>query len=215
MVNKFLKIALWDGEKNESEITLPEKIFGVTASDKLLAQYVRVYLNNLKPGTALTKTRHFVIGSTRKIYKQKGTGRARHGDIKAPIFVGGGTAHGPINLKRPLFLPKKMRRKALFYSLSLKAKEKKIWVLANSYVNKISKTEDAVGMLKKVFSDKKDKRKGVFILPHNDNSKKYFRNIEDLDIKEGCDLNAYLVLKNQKLIFTESSIKELEKIFIK
>jgi len=107
------------------DAAFPKEIFAVKASDKLLSQYVYVYLNNLKKGRHKTKTRGEVAGSTRKIYRQKGTGRARHGDIKAPIFVGGGVAFGPTGQYRRLKLTKKMRRKALFYALSLKLKEKK------------------------------------------------------------------------------------------
>src|SRR3989344_4073637 len=76
-------------------VTLPVKVFGVKADPALLAQAVRIYLGNQRKSSAKTKTRAEVEGSTRKIYRQKGTGRARHGSIRAPIFVGGGIAHGP------------------------------------------------------------------------------------------------------------------------
>ena len=116
-------ILLYSTEGTKSgEIDVPSEIFDVTASDKLLAQYVRVYLANQRQGTNKVKTRSEVKGSTRKIYRQKGTGRARHGAKTAPIFVGGGVAHGPRLRSFKLKLNKKQRRKALYYSLTLMKK---------------------------------------------------------------------------------------------
>ena len=98
--------------KEKGAAELPKEIFTVEASPKLLAQYVRVYLVNRRQGTASTKTRGEVSGSTRKIYKQKGTGKARHGDIKAPIFTGGGVVGGPKPQDYSLKLNKKQTKKA-------------------------------------------------------------------------------------------------------
>src|SRR3989338_9847754 len=106
---------------------MPKEIFAVEASPRLLAQYVRVYLANRRQGTASAKTRAEVKGSTRKIYKQKGTGKARHGDIKAPIFIGGGVVGGPIPRDFSLKFNKKQKRKVLFYALTLKLKQKDIF----------------------------------------------------------------------------------------
>src|SRR3989338_10897476 len=98
--------------KEEKTIELPKDIFSVSANPSLLAQAVRVYLVNQRQGNVKVKTRSEVIGSTRKIYRQKGTGKARHGAIKAPIFVGGGVAHGPKQKDYNLKFNKKMRKKA-------------------------------------------------------------------------------------------------------
>lgn len=103
------------------ESSLPEVLFGQKVNDALLAQAVRVYRARLRQGNANTKTRGEVAGSTRKIYKQKGTGRARHGSIKAPVFVGGGTVHGSRSHAFDLEMPITMRRKALISALSLRA----------------------------------------------------------------------------------------------
>src|SRR3989338_4919632 len=125
-----LTIPVYDlNGKEKGTVELAKEIFAVEASPKLLAQYVRVYLANRRQGTASTKTRGEITGSTRKIYKQKGTGRDRHGDIKAPIFVGGGTVGGPKPRDYSLKFNKKQTKKALFYSLSLKFKEQGIFGL--------------------------------------------------------------------------------------
>src|SRR5207248_616028 len=98
--------------KASGKVSLPKEIFAETVNKKLLAQAVRVYLANKRQGNASTKTRGEVEGSTRKIYRQKGTGNARHGSIRAPIFVKGGIVHGPRPRDFSLGLSKKMRRKA-------------------------------------------------------------------------------------------------------
>jgi large subunit ribosomal protein L4 len=92
-------------------MTLPEAVFGAKPNKALIAQAVRVYLANQRQGNASTKTRGEVIGTTKKIYRQKGTGRARHGAAKAPIFVGGGIAHGPHPHDFSMDFPKKMKQK--------------------------------------------------------------------------------------------------------
>src|SRR3989344_7204583 len=104
--------------KEKGSLSLPKEAFSVDVNKALLAQAVRVYQSNQRQGTASTKTRGEVVGSTRKIYRQKGTGRARHGDIKAPIFVGGGVAHGPKSANYRKSISQKMRRIALLGALS-------------------------------------------------------------------------------------------------
>jgi len=116
------------GEKT-GKINLPKEIFGIETSSELIAQAVRVYLANQRTARAKTKTRGGTGGSGRKIWRQKGTGRARHGDKQAPIFVGGGIAHGPKGVLKRLMITKKMRRKALLGVLSEKVKEKRLLVV--------------------------------------------------------------------------------------
>jgi len=109
---------------------LPKELFGAKINSVLMAQAVRVYLANQRLGTASTKTRGEVDGSTRKIYRQKGTGRARHGGIRAPIFVKGGIAHGPKPRDYSLLLSKNMRIAALRSALSAKVKAGEVAVIA-------------------------------------------------------------------------------------
>ena len=115
-----LKQSVYDTKGNLAEsIVLPKEIFDVKVNDPLMAQAVRVYLANQRRGTVKTKSRGEVKISTRKIYRQKGTGRARHGAASAPIFVGGGIAFGPRQRDYSLKLNQKMKKAALFIQLSL------------------------------------------------------------------------------------------------
>lgn len=135
-----------------AEFELPEQIFGQEVNDALIAQAVRVYRARLRQGNANTKTRGEVAGSTRKIYKQKGTGRARHGSIKAPVFVGGGTVHGPRSHDFDLELPVTMKRKALISALSMKSE--KVSGLKN-VIDFSGKTSDVnKGLMELVGNDK-------------------------------------------------------------
>ncbi len=109
---------------------LPEEIFGLEVKPQLLAQAVRVYLANQRQGTQNAKTRAEVERTRKKLYRQKGTGGARHGDRKAPIFVGGGVAFAPKPRDYSLALSKKMRRLALYGALSAQAKAGNLKVIA-------------------------------------------------------------------------------------
>jgi len=192
-----------------NDITLPKAIFAVKASAKLLSQYVYVYLNNTKKGFSHTKTRSQVTGSTRKIARQKGTGRARHGDIKAPIFVGGGVAFGPLGLRRKLKLTKKMRRKALFASLTNKLQENKIILIKDLALAKIKKTKQAQSLLDK----SKFTNPLILVLPHQCQQAIYFQNLPQVKVNEPCSLNAYKVMQASSLIFTEKALSEFISLF--
>lgn len=203
------------GEK-ESKISLSSEIFAAKVNTVLIAQAVRVYLANQRQGTISTKTRAEVSGSTRKIYKQKGTGRARHGDIKAPIFIGGGTAHGPHPRDFSLVMPKIMKRKALFGALSQKLEKGE--VIAVSGLEKIDKkTKDMIKVLTnlKMVGDKKQE-KILLVTPKVINNLQLAgRNIESLDFKLANLLNAYEILNHKKILFLESSFPVLENTFLK
>jgi large subunit ribosomal protein L4 len=130
-----------------SDYTLP-KNFQLDVNLDLLAQAKRVYEDGAHPGLRKAKTRSEVIRTKKKVYKQKGTGGARHGSKNAPIFVGGGVAHGPRPLRRVLELPKKMKEVALNMAVALKAKNGEV-VLVDG-VKKIGKTNEAASFLSKV-----------------------------------------------------------------
>lgn len=214
MVKRGFKLPVLGSESTQKELELPKEIFALSSSPKLLAQYVRVYLARFYRPTSVTKTRSEVQGSTRKIYRQKGTGRARHGDIKAPIFVGGGIAHGPVNVRKTLKINKKMRRKALFVSLSEKLKKGNIFLLDDKLIEKINKTKMVCELFSKILN-RQELKDTVLVLPHSLSNKKYFQNIDGLLPIEVCNLNAYLVLKNKTIIFTVNALDELKKRFIK
>jgi len=191
--------------KEAGTINLPKEIFSVTASPKLLAQYVRVYLANQKQGTQSTKTRSEVKGSTRKIYRQKGTGRARHGDIKAPIFVGGGIAHGPKPQDPSLRINKKQKRKALFLALSQRFKQSDIYFIDGLLKIK-PKTKEFIKILKNLKLDKE--KSFLLIYPKKDSERLILaaRNVKNIDFNEVTSINAYQILKSHKIIFVKEAL---------
>jgi large subunit ribosomal protein L4 len=200
--------------KSAGKMTLPGEIFGETVNKKLLAQAVRVYLANKRQGNASTKTRGEVDGSTRKIYRQKGTGRARHGSVRAPIFVKGGIVHGPKPRDFSLELPKKMKRKALFSALSAKLMDDEIRVLAG-FEKLTPKTKNFSGVLKHLtIGDKVQKL--LLVTPDGfENVKRAARNIPGISSTSAKRLNALDVLKNKYLLLAKESILELEDNFLK
>ena len=200
------------------KISLPEEIFAAKVNEKLVAQAVRVYLFNQRQGTASTKTRGEVKGSRRKIWRQKGTGRARHGDRYAPIFVGGGVAHGPRPRDFSLKLPKKMKRRALFSALSAKLKEKGIMVVKG--LEKIRpKTKEMVKVMKNLalkMEDSKLRDKVLLVFTKKgENIILAGRNLENLTLCQVNLLNAYKVLACEKIIFTKRAVSLLEETFLK
>ncbi len=210
-----MSIPVYDlqGTKKKSA-SLPKEMFSETASPKLLAQYVRVYLPNQRQGTATTKTRTEVEASTRKIYRQKGTGRARHGAISAPIFVGGGIVGGPKPRDFSLKINKKQRKKAFFAALSLALKEGEIMGLVNESLKTEPKTKKIAKFLKKL--DLKSK-KVVIVLPKLEANGLVLasRNIPKVEVRDAKSLNAYDVLNAGKIIFVEDALKVMSEHFLK
>lgn len=193
------------GGKKKADIELPREIFDVKASDKVLAQYIRVYLANQRQGTSAVKNRGQVRGSTRKIYRQKGTGRARHGDIKAPIFVGGGIAHGPKARDYRLRINKKQKRKALFYSLSEKFRKGDIYFVDNLLDLK-PKTKEMVKILNNF---KLGQEKPILVVYPKENSRNLIlagRNLKEIDFCQVDLLNPYQILSSKKIIFTKEAL---------
>jgi large subunit ribosomal protein L4 len=213
------KIDLFDLEgKVAGKITLPPEIFGVEINEKLLSQAVRVYLANHRAGTHDTKTRTDVIGSTKKIYKQKGTGRARHGDIKAPIFIGGGVAHGPKPKDYSLDMPKKMKRLALFSALSDKLANKCIKIV-KELKDLEPKTKNLVTVLNNLDLYKKLERGKIKLLfvydDKRENLIKAGRNIKHLTLVSANLLNTYDVLTHKYMIILPEAITRMSEFFIK
>lgn len=190
------------------KVTLPSEVFGEKVNKTLLSQAVRVYLANKRQGTVSTKTRGEVDGSTRKIYRQKGTGRARHGSLRAPIFVKGGVVFGPKPRDFSLDLPQKMRRKALFSALSGKLIDNELKVLGN--LEKIEpKTKLFVQMLKKLGFEDKGLKVLLVTSGSVENVKKASRNIQGVSIANAKQLNAYDVLNNKQVLFMKDAIDEM------
>lgn len=192
------------------KVTLPKEVFGAKINEQLMAQAVRVYLANQRRARAKTKARGEVIGSGRKIYRQKGTGRARHGDRYAPIFVGGGIAHGPRGEVKRLKMPKKMKRLALFSALTSKLKAKNVIVMKG-----LEKIKPKTKEMAKIMQNLKLEGKMILILPEKiENVMRAARNIANLKLIQANLLNTYEVLNGGKLIFARDSIKKLKETFL-
>ncbi len=192
--------------KPAGKMSLPADLFAAKINKPLMAQAVRVYLANQREGSASTKTRGEVEGSTRKIFRQKGTGRARHGAIRAPIFVGGGIVFGPKPRDYHLDLPKKMKRAALTSALTSKLQEQSI-VVVDGFGNLEPKTKIMAQALTATVGD----IKSMLLVVSKDaaNVVRAARNIEGVDIMPVQNLHAYSVLNHQKLVFMKEAILSL------
>lgn len=200
--------------KAAGQVELPKEIFAAKVNPDLMAQAVRVYLSNQRKARAKTKTRGEVVGSGRKIWRQKGTGRARHGDRYAPIFVGGGIAHGPTGEENyKLLLPKKMKRRALFSALTAKLAEGELLVVKG--LDKVSgKTAEMAKIFKNLKVSAKDKP--LIALPDGiENLARASRNLAGVRLTRAESLNTYQVLNTKRLIFLPESIERLKEIFLK
>lgn len=215
--NFSLPVVNFDGKSAET-VTLSKEVFDVTANPALMAQVLRVYQANQRQGTAHTQTRGDVTGSGRKIYRQKGTGRARHGDRYAPIFVGGGVAHGPKSRDFGKSINTTMRRKALFAALTEKRKTDNI-VVVDGMEKAPIKTKKMVDLFKSVNLKVKHGKLANSVLVatagKTDNILKAGRNIEKVSIKEANLLNVYDVLSHKKLVIAKSALDVLTKTFVK
>tara|TARA_B110000438_G_C15809580_1_gene649012 strand:+ start:204 stop:830 length:627 start_codon:yes stop_codon:yes gene_type:complete len=201
-----LKVIDIDGKKSD-DIEISDKIFSLKPNKILIQYLIDWQINHLKKRTAKTKQRGEIRGSTAKIYAQKGTGGARHSSRKAPIFVGGGVAHGPKGaVYRTNKINKKARKIGLMHVLSQKNIGKTLFVVSD-FKSEIKKT--------KVFDNFliKNKLKNSLIISDMDSKSKIeksARNIPNLKIIEQTGTNAYDLLKYKNVIFTMSSIKTFE-----
>lgn len=189
-------------------MTLPESVFGAKVNKSLIAQAVRVFLANQRAGSASTLTRGEVTGSTRKIYRQKGTGRARHGGVRAPIFVHGGVAHGPKPQDHSLKMPQKMKRAALLSTLALKAQNNQIKVITG--LESIApKTKSMVALLKSVKPATEKGRILVVMDAKHDSIVRATRNIEGVTYEISNQLHTYEVMHSATILFMKSAIETM------
>lgn len=194
---------------------LPETIFAAKINRPLMAQAVRVYLANQRQGSAQAKTRGQVQGSTKKMGRQKGSGRARHGSIRAPIYVGGGKAHGPQPKEWSLNLPKKMRRAALFSALSGKLQDKEIIVL-DGLDTIDAKTKAFVKSITSQKTETKKQSSYLLVLPEGkERIQKAARNVSFVTLEKAQNLHTYEVLKADRVIFMKEAVEKLEEAFLK
>lgn len=188
--------------KTVKELALPKSFVG-EVNLELLAQALHVYRARKHVGLSKTKTRSEVNRTTKKWFRQKGTGRARHGARSAPIFVGGSKAHGPKGVKRELVLPTQMRRRALVSAMTTKVKAGKVCGVLG--LGEIKKTKEAVELIAKI--DAEAKRFLLVISEKNYSAKKFFINISNVRIVRGESLNAYDVYFGGKIILDEELMK--------
>ena len=202
--------------KEVSEIELNEAIFGLPWNADLVYQAIRTYMANQRQIVASTKTRAQVRGGGRKPWRQKGTGRARHGSIRSPLWKGGGVTFGPTSEKNfKLKINKKMARKAFLIALSAKAKDNEILFLDNLEITSAKTREMA-----HIVANFPQIKTGLLVLPSfakateskkNDMLKNACRNLSKLEAVNINNLNIFNVLKHQYLIFTKSAIEYLNK----
>ena len=202
MATKIKKSVKKVQEAAPAKAKLPAELFGAKVNEALLAQSIRVYLANQREGGAKAKTRGEVEGSTRKIYRQKGTGKARHGSIRAPIFVGGGVVFGPVARDFHLSMSKSMKRFALISALSAKAKDT---IVVDTLDAIALKTKLVVAALETAGATEK-----VLLVVGNDahTLKKAARNISYVDILGAKDLYPYALLTHKKIVFTKKALEE-------
>ena len=195
--------------KKVDNIELSEKIFSVQINKNVIALLLDWQLNHLKTRTAKTKQRNEIKGSTAKIYAQKGTGGARHSSRKAPIFVGGGVAHGPKGeTKYKTRKLNKSEKKLSIASLISEKNNTKNLIVFNDFNKEIKKTKEMNTLLNKFQA-----KNSLIILDKNSKDKiiKSARNIATIKVTDINHFSAFDIIKFKKVIFTETAIKELEK----
>lgn len=200
------------GKETGAKVQLPETVFGVEPNDHAIYLDVKQYLANQRQGTHKSKQRNEIAGSTRKLYKQKGTGGARAGNIKSPLFNGGGRVFGPQPRDYSFKLNKKLKQLARKSALSYKAKDNNIVVLEDFTFDAI-KTKNYA----KLVSDLNvANEKTLLVLPAaNNNVYLSSRNIKKAKVITADQLNTYDVLNAGKLLLTTGSVKTLEEAFAK
>ncbi len=192
--------------KNGGSVDVSDAVFGITPNIPVLHQVVVAQLANRRAGTQSTKTRAEVRGGGKKPFKQKGTGNARQGSIRAPHFSGGGVALGPKPRKYSQRTPKKMIQLALRSALSDRMTENKVvvvedWGFTEPSTKAASAAITALGMSGRVM---------VVLVKNDEGAWKSFRNLKDVHVLSTGELNAYDILCNDWIVFTKASLPAME-----
>ena len=195
--------------KKAGTVELPDDVFGLEPRADILARMVRYQLAKRRAGTRWVKDRSQVNYTTAKIYRQKGTGRARHGSRKAPIFRGGGKAFGPVPRSHAIDLPKKVRALALKHALSSKAKADALVVIDSCEV-KNAKTKELKTRFSKLGFGSALIIDGAEV---QDSFAKAVRNLPNVDVLPVQGINVYDILNHDKLILTKAAVEALEARF--
>ncbi len=207
-----VKVVNISGKETGAKVQLPDAIFAVKPNDHAIYLDVKQYLANQRQGTHKSKQRNEIAGSTRKLYKQKGTGGARAGNIKSPLFNGGGRVFGPQPRDYSFKLNKKLKSLARKSALTYKAQDNNILVLEDFSFDSI-KTKNYI----KLVSDLNlTDQKTLLVLPAaNNNVYLSSRNLKKAKVVTAADLNTYDVLNAGTLLLTTETVKKLEEAFAK
>lgn len=194
------------------ELELSDQVFGAEVNEALLYEAVRHYQAGLRRGTAKTKTRHEVCGSGKKLWKQKGTGRARTGSIRSPIWRHGGTVHGPIVRDYSYKLPQKMQLGALRSALSAKLRDGELKIV-QAFALADHKTKTVADALRKLEASKK------VLLVDNDSENRNLqlgaRNLDGVTLVPSRDVNAYHLLGHKQVFLSEAAARKLSEALSK
>ena len=196
--------------KNEEvgEVELSDAVFGAPLNEGLIHAAVRNFMANARQGTSATKTRGDVSGSGRKLWKQKGTGRARIASLRSPLWKGGGNVHGPQPRDWSYNMPKKMRQGALRSALSERVREGKV-TLVNGWSFDKPKTKDFVDSLRTLGHEGKTL---IVDSLENENLILSTRNVRSTKVVNSFALNIYDLLYHERLIISEAAVQELEQL---
>ena len=196
--------------ENVGSLELNETLFNTEISEHTVYEVIKNQLANKRQGTQSTKTRSEVRGGGRKPFRQKGTGRARQGSIRAPHYTGGGVVFAPKPRDYSYKVPKKLRRKALYSVLTSKLNDNELVVL-DSLSLENAKTKEAVKVLEAVNAGKK-----AYVVTAENDTLVYrsFRNIEGVDVAAASLINVYDLVRHNKLVITKDAIAKLEEVFI-
>ncbi|MBK7599502.1 MAG: 50S ribosomal protein L4 [Acidobacteria bacterium] len=194
--------------KNErvGELELNDDVFGAPLNEALIYDAVKNYLQNQRQGTVKTKTRGNTSGSGKKLWKQKGTGRARVASLRSPLWKGGGNVHGPQPRDWTSEMPRKMKRGALKSALSERLREGNL-VVVDAFDLDDHKTKTFVSIVENFGWDKK-----TLIIETNPNNNLVLssRNLPGFKVASGANVNIYDVLNHEKLVFTKEAINALQ-----
>lgn len=208
-----MKIPVVDIKGKQTEtLDLNDNVFGIVPNDIVMAQYLRVFLHNKRQGTSATKTRGEVSGGGKKPWKQKGTGRARVGSIRSPLWRHGGIIHGPQPKDWTLSLTKKIKKLALISALSIKSKNNSIIIL-DKLNFELPKTKQLLEVIDNI---KGSSRKTLLVLLDNDLTiRKSASNISNVAPVLVDNLNAYEIMHSEKIIFLKDAVLKINEKYSK
>jgi large subunit ribosomal protein L4 len=194
--------------KEVGEIELPDTVFGVPLNEPLVHEAVRSFLANRRAGTSATKTRGDVSGAGRKLWRQKGTGRARIASLRSPLWKGGGNAHGPQPRDWSYNLPKKMRKRAMCAAISERLREGNL-IIVDDWKLDAPKTKDFINTLGNL---KLNGKTLIVDSLKNTNLMLASRNVQTTKVVNSYGVNIYDLVNYQKLVLTPQTVEELAEI---